>query len=55
MLIGFSVAGRITDLYAKGGAHDWSSIWLYPAVFALLILALFAISFRNETLRGETA
>jgi nucleoside transporter len=55
MLIGFSVAGWITDLYALPGAHDWSSIWLYPAAFAVLILALFAVSFRNETLRGEPA
>jgi nucleoside transporter len=55
MLIGFSVAGWITDLYALPGAHDWSSIWLYPATFAVLILVLFAVSFRNETLRGEPA
>ena len=55
MLIGFSVAGWITDLYALPGAHDWSSIWLYPAAFAVLILALFAVSFRNETLRREPA
>jgi nucleoside transporter len=53
MLIGFSVAGRITDLYAVPGAHDWSRIWLYPAAFAVLILVLFAALFRNETLRGE--
>jgi nucleoside transporter len=55
MLIGFSVAGWITDLYALPGAHDWSSIWMYPAGFAVLILALFAASFRNETVRGEPA
>jgi len=55
MLIGFSVAGWITDLYALPGTHEWSSIWLYPAAFAVLILALFAMSFRNETLRGEPA
>jgi nucleoside transporter len=55
MLIGFSVAGWITDLYALPGTHDWSRIWLYPAAFAVLILALFAVLFRNETLRGEPA
>jgi nucleoside transporter len=55
MLIGFSVAGWITDLYALPGGHDWSRIWLYPAAFAVLILAAFAVSFRNETLRGEAA
>ena len=55
MLVGFSVAGWLTDLYALPGGHDWGRIWLYPAAFAVLILALFAVSFRNETLRGESA
>ena len=49
MLIGFSVAGRIDDLYVHGAAHDWRAIWLYPAVFAAVVAALFAVSFRNET------
>ena len=55
MLIGFSVAGWITDIYTLPGGHDWSRIWLYPAAFAVVILAAFAVSFRNETLRGEPA
>jgi nucleoside transporter len=53
MLIGFFIAGRITDLYAlPGSGHDWTYIWLYPAAFAALVLVLFAATFRNETLRG---
>jgi len=48
MLIGFSAAGLIDDLYAAGGSHDWRSIWLYPAVFAAVVLVLFAVTFRNE-------
>jgi MFS family permease len=55
MLVGFSVAGWLTDSYALPGGHDWGRIWLYPAAFAVLILALFAVSFRNETLRAESA
>ena len=55
MLIGFSVAGWITDLYATPGAHDWTHIWLIPAAFAVLVLVTFAALFRNETLRGEPA
>ena len=55
MLIGFSVAGWITDLYATPGAHDWTHIWLIPAAFAVLVLLGFAALFRNETLRGEPA
>jgi nucleoside transporter len=51
MLVGFTVAGWITDLYALPGVHDWRSIWLYPAGFAVLVFALFAVSFRNESLR----
>ncbi len=52
MLIGFSIAGRITDLYAVPPQHDWSRIWLYPAVLAGVILVLFALLFRNETVRS---
>ena len=56
MLIGFFVAGRITDLYTRpGGGHDWAHIWPYPAAFAVLVLVLFAVTFRNETLRGTPA
>ena len=48
MLIGFWAAGRITDRFASAGAHDWHSIWIYPAVFAAGVFVLFALSFRNE-------
>lgn len=53
MLIGFSVAGWITDMYALPGAHDWTKIWLIPAGFAVLVLVVFGAMFRNETLRAQ--
>lgn len=53
MLIGFWVAGHIVDSRAAGTTHDWRVIWLYPAAFAVLVFAAFALLFRNETVRYE--
>jgi nucleoside transporter len=55
MLIGFSVAGWVTDHYAVAGAHDWRSIWKLPAMFAALVLVFFALTFRNENVQYEKA
>ena len=49
MLIGFWIAGKITDTYlVSENIHDWKTIWLYPSGFALLVFAIFAITFKNE-------
>ncbi|HJR68467.1 MAG TPA: MFS transporter, partial [Gammaproteobacteria bacterium] len=49
MLIGFWVAGQLTDAFAIGsGEHDWRSIWLYPAAFAAVVAVLFGVLFKNE-------
>ena len=48
MLIGFWVAGKITDTYLSSeGVHDWKTIWTYPAAFAFVVLALFTTLFKN--------
>jgi nucleoside transporter len=44
MLIGFWVAGKITEAYP----NDWQTSWTYPAVFAAVVLVLFFLIFRNE-------
>ena len=51
MLIGFWIAGQITDFYATGeNNHDWANIWLIPAFFALGVSVLFAFLFRDEAI-----
>lgn len=55
MLVGFWIAGKITDTYISvEGAHAWEIIWLYPAAFALLVFFLFFIFFKNEKITYKT-
>ncbi|MBT8239127.1 MAG: nucleoside permease [Croceitalea sp.] len=52
MLIGFWIAGKITDTYLlEDGSHIWETIWIYPAGFALVVFAIFALTFKNETIK----
>ncbi|MFD1095663.1 nucleoside permease [Salegentibacter chungangensis] len=54
MLVGFYVAGIITDAnLVEGGLHNWADIWTFPAIFALIIMVLFAIFFRNEKIEKK--
>jgi nucleoside transporter len=50
MLIGFWVAGQLTDSFAIEGGHAWKAIWLYPAAFAAVVAILFAWQFRDEVI-----
>lgn len=49
MLIGFWVAGLITDRYLlMDGTHDWQQIWVFPAAFAFVVLVLFTLFFKDD-------
>ena len=49
MLIGFWVAGKISDQYILAdGMHDWEIIWMLPAAFAVGVMVLFMLIFKNE-------
>lgn len=54
MLIGFWVAGQISDAnLLADGAHNWKTIWGWPAIFAGAIFVLFALFFKNEKIEVE--
>jgi nucleoside transporter len=47
MLIGFWFAGYVADHYKTAAGHDWSSVWMVPALIAAAILGLFALLFKD--------
>ena len=55
MLIGFWIAGKISDYYSlQDGSHVWETIWLFPSAFALGVMLLFMILFKNEEIAYKT-
>ncbi|KJH79080.1 hypothetical protein UB23_00330 [Pseudomonas sp. ES3-33] len=52
MLIGFWVAGQVTDHFALTGGHDRTSIWLFPAGFSLAIFFCFGLAFKARSAKA---
>lgn len=48
MLIGFYVAGKISDAYNSTAGHDWHMIWLIPAGIAAAVMVLFFLFFKDD-------
>jgi len=49
MLIGFIVAGQITEMYKVNGVEDWKMIWSIPAGIAFVVFLLFSLLFNDKT------
>jgi nucleoside transporter len=49
MLVGFWLAGLIADQYKTVNGHDWSAIWMVPAIIAAIILILFLLFFKDPS------
>ena len=54
MLIGFRFAGWLTDQYVTDSGHLWKNIWVQPAIFSFVVLTLFLILFKKETIKIKT-
>lgn len=50
MMIGFWIAGHITDHYVTQYGHEWRDIWVVPSFFAFAISVFYFLTFRNERL-----
>lgn len=49
MFIGSNVSGLIADQYLiSEGTHDWTPIWLFPALFSVGVLLLFLLGFKDR-------
>ena len=48
ILIGSRLAGPFVDNFATADGHDWTQIWIIPAVIAGVVLVLFLILFREQ-------
>ena len=60
MLIGSWVSGPVVDRYSRtvgeaGDGHDWTSIWLWPASMAVVIILLFALFFDGKEQERQAA
>jgi nucleoside transporter len=55
MLIGFWVAGQVVDAnLIDGDLHAWKDIWIFPALFAVGVLILFGVLFKNEKIEYKS-
>lgn len=49
MLIGFIIAGQITEMYKINGVENWKMIWTIPAGIAFVVFLLFILFFNDKT------
>ncbi|MCC5938089.1 MAG: nucleoside permease [Lunatimonas sp.] len=55
MLIGFWIAGIVSDAYAHANGHDWKYIWLIPSAIALGVTILFIVFFKDRDFEKASA
>ena len=53
MLIGFWIAGLISEKYTIPGGHLWKNVWMIPAGIAGFVLLLFAVFFKDKKTKSS--
>ena len=48
MFIGSWLSGLVVDLYAQEAGHAWNRIWTVPALWAIAVMAIFALFFKER-------
>ena len=54
ILIGSLVAGPIVDRFATADGHNWTQIWIIPALIAGVVMVLFLILFKDRRVEDAT-
>ena len=49
MLIGFWIAGQVSENYKTAEGHDWQKIWMVPAAIAGVVVLLFIAFFKDKS------
>lgn len=56
-LIGFWVAGYVSDMYVSIKDSDlalfWNNLWIVPAVIAFVVMIIFLVFFKKETIQTQ--
>ncbi len=55
MLVGFWLAGWVSEYYKLPEGHDWFGIWSVPALIAAVILVSFLLFFKDSSPKAEEA
>jgi len=55
MLVGFWIAGIVSDAYLTDGTHEWKYIWLIPSAIALVVTILFMVFFKDRDFEKAAA
>ena len=48
MGIGSVISGNVLDLFTSAGQRDWFTFWWIPVIFALLVSAMFLVTFKQQ-------